>query len=70
VKRNLGCRLARTENEFQKPAALALGTDFTAAKEIALRDDADQFAGRVDHRKPADVPLQHSVGGFDDRNFR
>jgi hypothetical protein len=58
------------KNEFQKPVALALGTDFTAAKEIALRDDADQLAGRVDHRKPADMPLQHRVRGFDDRGLR
>ena len=55
---------------FQKPAVLALGTDFTAAKEIALRDDADQFAGRVDHRKTADMPLQHGVRSFDDRGLR
>ena len=54
---------------LQKPAALALGADFTAANEIALGDDADELARRVDHGKPADVLLQHGVGGIDDRGL-
>jgi hypothetical protein len=65
----IGCLLARTKNESQKPAALALGSDFAAADEITLRDYTDQFASRVNHRKPADMPLQHGVCGFDDRGL-
>ena len=66
----VGRRLTRAENEIQEAAALALGTDFAAADEIAFRDDADQFPGGIDHRKPADVPFQHEVCSFEDGGFR
>ena len=49
----VGCRLTGAENEIQQAAALALGTDFAAADEIAFRDDADQFPAGIDYRKPA-----------------
>src|SRR6267142_4029482 len=65
----IGCRLARAENEFQPSATLALRADLAAADEIPLRDDADEFAGGVGYRKPADVALQHDVCGFDDRGL-
>ena len=66
----IGRRLAGAEDEFQELAALALRADFAAANEVALRDDADELACRIDHRKPADMLLQHGVCGFDDRGFR
>ena len=62
----IGCRLARAEDELQPAPALALGADFAAADEVALGDDADELAGCVDHRKAADMPLQHEIGGIDD----
>src|ERR1700688_788497 len=63
----IGRLLARTKNESQKPATLALSADFAAANEVTLRDNADELAGRVNHGKPANMPLQHGVCGFDDR---
>jgi hypothetical protein len=66
----IGRRLTRVENEAQEMAAPALGADFTAADEIAFRDDADQFPGRIDHRQPADVPFQHKICSFEDGGFR
>src|ERR1700682_4806645 len=66
----IGCSFARAENECQPAGALALRADFTTANEITLRYDTDEFAGRVDHRKPADMLPQHGVCGFDDRGLR
>src|ERR1700730_17401593 len=66
----IGCLFARSENKFQKSAALALGADFAAANEIALRDDTDEFTGRIDHRKPADMLLEHVICSFDNRRLR
>jgi len=47
----IGGRLARPKDEFQPAAALALGADFTAANESALRHDADELAAGIDHGK-------------------
>ena len=66
----VGRRLAGSQNEFQETAPPALGADLAAADEIAFRDDADQFSGRIDHGKPADVPLQHDAGGLGDGSVR
>src|ERR1700730_9740538 len=46
----IGCLSAWAKNELQEPAALALGADFAAPNEVAFRDDADEFTGRVDAR--------------------
>jgi hypothetical protein len=48
----------------------SLRTYLRAADEIAFRNDADQLSAGIDHRKPADIVLQHSPGGFDDRGIR
>ena len=66
----IGRRLARAEDEFQEPAALALRADFAAANEIAFRNDADELAVGVDDRKPADVLRQHGVGRIGDLGVR
>ena len=57
----IGRRFTGAEQEFEPAAALALCADFAAADEIAFRDDADQLAGRIDHRKSADMPLAASA---------
>src|SRR6476660_3428606 len=62
----VGCGCAGAKQEFEPAAALALRVDFAATNEIALRDDADQPASGVDHRKPADMMLQHGVRSFED----
>src|ERR1700694_4071655 len=65
----ISCRLAGAENQFQRSAALALRPDFATTNEITLRNHADKFTDRVNHWKPADMSLQHGVGGFDDRGL-
>src|SRR5436309_13386489 len=55
----IGCGGAGAKQEFEPAATLALRADLAASNEIALRDDADQLAGRIDHRKSADMKLQH-----------
>jgi hypothetical protein len=62
----VGSLLARAEKEIQQSAALALGTDFATADEIAFRDDADQFPAGIDYRKPAS---EHQLCGFGDRRI-
>ena len=53
---------AGAEQEFEPSAALALRADLAATDEVTFRHDADKLAGRIDHRKPADVMLQHGIG--------
>jgi hypothetical protein len=60
---------ARANQEPQPPAALSLRPDFRTANEIALRNDADQLARRVDDRQSADVMLQHCFRRLDDGRF-
>ena len=57
----IGRGQASAKREFEPAAALALRADFAAANEIALRDDADQLAGGIDHRKPTDMLSQHDM---------
>jgi hypothetical protein len=66
----IGCRGTGAEQKPQPPAALSLGADLGAADEIALRDDTDQRSAGVDHRKPADVVLQHGPSSFCDSGVR
>jgi hypothetical protein len=66
----IGCRLARTKNEPEKSTVLALSANLAPPNEIAFRDDADKLSGRIDHRKPTDVSLQHDVGSFHDGGLR
>src|SRR3954471_16922776 len=66
----IGCGSAGAQQEFEPAAALALRADLAAANEIALRDDPDQLADRIDHRKPADMVPQHGIGGFEDGGVR
>src|SRR3954468_23389476 len=66
----IGCGNAGAQQEFEPAAALALRADLAAANEIALRDDADQLAGGIDHRKPADTMLQHGFRGLEDGGAR
>src|SRR5258708_39371162 len=66
----IACLLTGAENESQKSTASALGSDFAAANEVALGDNADQFAGRIDYGEPADVLLKHGICGFDDCGLR
>ena len=61
---------AGTEQEFEPAAALALRADFAAADEVALGDNADRLARLVQHGQPADVMLQHQLGGLDQRRLR
>ena len=65
----VGSRRARAEKEIQQSAALALGTDFATADEIAFRDDADQFPAGIDYRKPANSLSEHQLCGFGDRRI-
>src|SRR5215212_8129044 len=64
----IGDRVA--QQECEPAATLALRADFTAADEIALRDDADQLAGSIDHGKPADMMPQHGFGGLQNGGIR
>ena len=66
----IGCGPAGAEQEFEPAAPSALCANFAAVNEIALRDDADELAGPVDHRKAADMPPQHGVGGLKDWRSR
>jgi len=60
-------RLAWTEYEFQPTTAASARADFTTANEIALRDNANQLACRVDDGQAADMPRQHYSGRLHDR---
>src|SRR6185312_4938261 len=51
--------LARAGQELQPARALALGADLGTPHEVAIRDDADELAGAVDHRQSADVVIEH-----------
>jgi hypothetical protein len=59
---------AGPDQELQPSAAFSLGADLGAADKVALRDDADQRSGFIDHRKSTDVMLQHVVCCFDDKS--
>jgi hypothetical protein len=48
----------------------ALSSDLAAADEITFRYDANQFPAGVNHRKSADVPLQHEVRSFENSGIR
>jgi hypothetical protein len=48
----------------------ALSADLTSAEEVALGNDADELAGRIDDRQPAHVVSQHDVGGLENCRFR
>src|SRR5258705_12734662 len=66
----IGCGSAGAQQEFEPAAALALRADLAAANEIALRDDPDPLADRIDHRKAADMIPQHGIGGRADGGAR
>src|SRR3984893_19563916 len=59
---------AGPDQELQPSAAFSLGADLGAADKVALRDDADQPSGFIDHRKSTDVIPQHAVCCVDDRS--
>jgi hypothetical protein len=50
---------AWTHKEFEPPASGPLSPDLGAADKVAFRDNADQFAGLIDHWKTTNVLLQH-----------
>ena len=66
----IACSGTGAQQKRQPPAVLSLRTDLRASDEIAFRDDADQLSAGIEHRKSADVVLQHGRGGFDDRGIR
>src|ERR1700681_1013980 len=54
--------------EFHNQNRVLGRADLGAADKVALRDDADQRSGFIDHRKSTDVMLQHVVCCFDDKS--
>src|SRR6266702_1163092 len=66
----IGRRLAGAENESEPSAALALRADFAAAEEITFRDDTDELASLVNHRKAADMRSQQDIGSLKDGSLR
>jgi hypothetical protein len=63
-------RRSGPHEELQPFRPLAAGADFAAAKEIALRDDADELARIIHDRQAADMGAQHDVGGILDLDVR
>jgi hypothetical protein len=61
--------LAGSEQNLEPARAPSLGADFGAPQEIAFGHDADQLAGRIHHRQPADVIAKHGGGSLGDRGF-
>ena len=54
-------RSAGNASECQQAAALSLGPELGATNEVALGQDADQLAGLIDNRQPADAMFQHCI---------
>ena len=63
----LGDLSDRSHQEFEPPDAWTLRADLATADEVPFRDHADQPARLVNHRKAADMMLQHEVCGIQDR---
>ena len=55
------------DDEFEPFRPVAGGAQFAAAEKIALGDDADKRAARVNDRQAADPVLQHQLRGGQNR---
>jgi len=49
---------------------VALCTEFVAAQEVALGEDADEVGGLVHHEQAGDLAGQHEIDGFLHRRVR